>query len=360
MLRHTAFLMAGFCLASRLGVCATPEDLFPSYLQSMNPQELTRFCADWDVLLRTDVIQCGGRLLPDLLVLCKDTPYGQVHIFRYIDESIRQRVLALYIAEYQYGLSRSIQAAEKANRAHATEEQVSLWDRTREREQRMLAQSIERHTNLFDGLAMNPAWRKEGEREFEYLSLLATAAESILDPKIYEEVWGFPVSGDFHIGYLVEADPARTTKELVSAGAGFTLNGKRYARDTLFRRNSGMSISISTAFDVMQRICERYPSLAREQANDVRAFTQRYALHFAPSGEAGYQEVNDFKVRQAALQILAYVGNRDDIKFAHTLARNAPEKRPPSFRKVVQDKRSIAESAANAISMIEARSKPGE
>ena len=269
-------------------------------------------------------------------------------------------MLALYIAEYQDGLSRSIQAAEKASRAHATEEQVSLWDRTREREQRMLAQSIERHTNLVDGLAMNPAGRKEGEREFEYLSLLATAAESILDPKIYEEVWAFPTAGAFHVGYLVETDPVRTTKELVSAGAGFTLNGKRYARDTLFRRNSGMSISISTAFDVMQRICERYPALVEEEANDVRAFTQKYAMHFAPNGKTDYREVGDFMLRQAALRILAQVGNRDDIEFVHSLAKNPPEKRPPTFRKAVQNKKSIAESAANAISMIEARSKPGE
>jgi hypothetical protein len=360
MPKGATFLIAGLWLLLGSAICATPEDLFPSYLQSMNPQELTRFCADWDALLRTDAVQCGGRLLPDLLVLCKDTPYGQVHIFRYIDESIRQRVLALYIAEYQYGLSRSIQAAEKANRAHATEEQVSLWDRTREREQRMLAQSIERHTNLFDGLAMNPAWRKEGEREFEYLSLLATAAESILDPKIYEEVWAFPTAGAFHVGYLVETDPVRTTKELVTAAAGLTSNGRKYAQDSLFRRNNGMSISISTAFDVMQRICERYPSLAKEQANDVRAFTQRYALHFAPNGKTDYREVGDFMLRQATLRILAQVGNCDDIEFVHRLAKNPPEKRPPSFRKVVQDKRSIAESAANAISMIEARSKPGE
>jgi len=347
-------LMAILALSFSAAPFAGPEGVFPSCIEPLTPEARKQFCTEWDALLRTDVLACGETLLPRVLVNCADTPYGDVHVLRYGNEEIRRRVLALFIAEYQYRLSMSVESAVKAEQTGATEEQKRLWLRNREREQRLLAQSIDTHGNLFTPLAMNPEGRTKGEREMDYLDLLATAAESTFAAEIYAEVWGFPASGELRVGYLVESDPARTLQELLGSEAGFTLDGKEYAGEVLFT-GGGFSLFICTAFEVVQRICERHPALAGNQAHDIRRFAHAHALYFGPKGKPAYREIDDFMLRQAALQILSLLGNDDDIPFVQELAKNPPEKRPPAFRRDLQNKASIAEQAASAIRMIGAR-----
>jgi len=77
-----ALLIAGLWLWCGSAIGAAPEDVFPPCLQPMEREALIRFCADWDALLRTDVLAFGETLLPDLLVRCTDTPSGEAHILR--------------------------------------------------------------------------------------------------------------------------------------------------------------------------------------------------------------------------------------------------------------------------------------
>jgi hypothetical protein len=318
----------------------------PSPAASMEAAKEAEFCSRWDVLLHSNAMKCGNVMLPELIACCEETRDGLVHILRYNNAPIVDRVVNLYVAEYQYWLSKPIRTFEESQVSARSAEEAAVRTRTYKRNKEQLRQSIERHGNLFRDLPMDTSGRKMGENEADYLDQLATAAELTFDPRIYDEVWGFPMCGEVHLTYLAKVKPETTIQMLSSATPGFELDGTKCAPDTLFVPDNGPAISFTAAFGVMQRLCESQPLVAKEHVDAIRGFVRVHALHYAKQPDMKYLEVRDFMLRYLALEILQSVGSTADVPLIEKLAENAPEKRPSNSRAGFGNATSIASLAA--------------
>lgn len=287
----------------------------------------------WDAALHTDVFHCIQLLAP----LIQYSERYKTNLLIQTHPLVTQRVLDLYIAEYQFALHKAIATIESVRSEPSSavrEETDILRRRTCERQTEMLAQSLERHGNQFEELAMHGPWRNEGEAEAEFQELLASIAESTFDPRIYEEVWNFPVWSPLHIAYLATVRPAETIERFAHVQAGFELNGETYAPDTIFLQHNGAAFSVHDAFDLLAHLAQQHPAHAGEQSEVFREFVETYALHYAPKKDSRYRERLDYLVRYRALEILAEIGRTADISLIKRLSENPPERRPGNFRSV--------------------------
>ncbi len=312
--------------------------------KSLPPEQLTEFIARWDAQVRQDVDKCLGLLSPFTAYSAEYDTF----VLRNRDASVVDRLIALYIAEYQYWRHRIVTTFKNiapSDLPEAEREQFALRRRTYEREKQMLEQSIARHGCLFVDFAMNGRWRTVGENELEYHDFLVSLAESTFDARIYEEVWEFPTSTKMRIAYLAEIEVEKTIERFRDAEVGFILNEKLYAPDTLFLSGNGAAISVQNAFQILRHVVERQPILAKQNTATILAFVRAYGLHYARMPGQTYKEPLDFAVRNDALHILKHIASREDIPLIQRLAEDAPTRRPPRFRTDSKDETSISELA---------------
>jgi hypothetical protein len=305
-------------------------DPFSDCRVTAEQEEERRFCEQWDSKLQVDAYRCGGALLPGLLSPCANSRYGEMTVLQNDNENIVERVLTLYIAEYQYWLKRSLQDFEKADKAAVSDEQWQTWVRHSERSRALLARSVERHGDLYRELPMDSPGRTEGyaENELEYMDVLSVAAGSTYSPRIYEEVWGFPVPSNHHAIYLAEVDPARTIHALTHATEASGARHHKEGSDILFTARGGHAVTVEDAFEILLLVCEHQRHTAMAHADAIRAFVDRYSLHYSGNGHRSSMAVYDFAVRYRALKIISCIGTVEDAPLVRRIKKDPPERRP--------------------------------
>lgn len=287
---------------------------------SLDDQQV--LCEKWDKWILTDAFKCGESLLPGVIERCPQSDHRDVEILAPDNDAIVNRVLMLYIAEYQYALNNWLKAFQVTDQSSVTEEQWQLWERTAERNKLFLARSVEKNGACYQKFAMDSPgrWGGHPENELEYFDLLAPAAESTFSRRIYDEIWAFPVRSSHFSTYLANVDPVRTIQELGGATVGFEMNGQLRVTDTLFTGDSKHAIPIVDAFEVLRLISETHPVLASKHAEKILSFVHTHALHFAGSQEALY----DILVRYRALMIISDVGGHADLPLTRQLGIDPP------------------------------------
>lgn len=309
------------------GAYASDSDLLSSCDAKDDVAMAAEVCRKWDDLIHKDAMRCGELLLPNVSDQC-ETGIGRTTVLIMRGEPIVDRVLKLYVAEYQYTYARRILAFDVAQMdSERSQEQLAISKRNLLRNRRLLQESIDRHGNLHDAYAMSSSNRGIGENEMDYLTELGTVAESTLSTRIYDEVWGEGARGELWMYYLANVQPKRTLDLLTTGMVGFVIEGQKYAEDTLFRADEVGGIFIPEAFELLALICRYHPVLALENAARIRSFIRDNALHYAEGKKEKHLDLLDYKVRSFALEILEGVGSHEDLEFIQRLATNAPQER---------------------------------
>lgn len=310
---------------------ANGADPFSECYRTESPARISDFIRRWDEYLPLDATLCVDKLLPEVLAQC-ESRYGVVPVLVVRDPEIVSRVLNIYLAVVQRGWTSDVEMFKSEAPTVDNRERVALLDRNRRRIVQFLEASLRTHGDLRESIAMPPRdpGDHEGLQDFE--RTLATAAESTLDARIYDEVWNSYASGELRNAYLAEVAPEKTVEEICSASLGFKLGEQLQAEDTFFREGDGGGggggIPLTSAFEVLAMLCERHPEVAEKYSNELRILVRKHTLHFERANGIKYRETLDYVVRVRALDILQAVALPEDRVLVESLLLDPPRSAP--------------------------------
>lgn len=291
---------------------------------------LGQFLADCDRTL-TEGLYKGGTWLAGhaarWIAATDDQPGGWV--LRYGNAEIVDRIVRVYIAEYQRSLRADIVAHEQATAAQPPSLGEDIYSHNYELNCMLLQRSVAADGQLYRDQDIKDVLRKgEGEHEADYLRQLASLAESTFSPRIYDYVWAYPNPGTWKMLYLANVLPERTMEHLVTATLAERLGHPRpEARDLLFRIDTGAFLQISDAMQVLAFMARSQEDTVRKYRDQCIAFLQRHAMHYRNSRlESRYSKTRDYFCRLHALQILEVAGDRKDAAQTEAIASDAPSK----------------------------------
>ena len=178
-----------------------------------------------------------------------------------------------------------------------------------------------------------------GEGSAEYMITLASIAESTFDPRIYETVL-MDLSGgvgDFRLLYLATVNPEGTLELLFESRPGphgriqrGANAGKEGHPDYFYHPEIG-GISVVDAHDILSLMTTQSPEALRAQRTQVLSFVAKHVKHFATPRKRSYKPKPvylrwyDYDVRNAALDVVGFLGTSTEMKLVEDIIHDARE-----------------------------------
>ena len=214
----------------------------------------------------------------------------------------------------------------------------------------------------------------ESEGGAEYLIFLSTVAESTFDPRIYEAVLlGLGLTGDFRQLYLATVN-AETTLDLLSEakpgphgriqrGANI---GKRGHPLHLYHSEFA-EMSVADAYEILTLMTAQSPEALRTKRSQVLAFVAKHAKHFATPHKLSYEpkpvyfQWPDYDVRNAALDIVGFLGTSAEVSLVEEIIRDAQDVDLEYLKDIrhLDQYEQIREKGMRIIAQIQGRSPSG-
>ena len=258
--------------------------------ETMTPEELETWLATWeDALTRYDLRDLSEAMR-------RVTQQGR--FLRYDNPEIKEEILGLYRVEM-----------ENRRRLH---EGASMADIGIE------VPELDDH---------HEPW----ELYQDYLDQLVPLAVYTYSPEIYDEVLTGGYVGGERYAYLSTVNPERTLDLLLRS----TLRerGNR-APQVLDFPMPDVAYHLSSAFRLLDALCDRSPEVVLAEQDRVLQFVEQYALHYTEPMEVSYRDeprylaTSDYRMRRLALRMLDLLAETADIyNVVDDIMRDAPE--PP-------------------------------
>ena len=288
--------------------------------------DVAKFCEDWDRSLTRGLYSGPGEMLPRLVEYDSADGVRRVRLGNR-DQAIVDRVVELFIAEYQYGNRALIKACEEElSRGGATPERDSFLKSIYVQTQARLESSVAREGDLVHGVPSEELTRSRGEGEADYRDALCALALSTMSPRIYEYVWDPSVQTDQNalVEYLGTVNFERTIELLGSARLGenpWIPTASNF--DTLYRADQAGELSVIPAVSVLYKIATTNPEFATAHRNTMLQLVQkcRDVYWIANDSEFNTRYVtHNYRLRSAMLDVLSVVGTQQEAPLAESLA----------------------------------------
>ena len=301
------------------------EWLDQSQWETMPPEVEAQFIREWDASLSKGLATGPGGMLGRVLEV-GDRYAPRFMRLRYNNDAIQQRVVNLYIAECQYQLRRDIAAGEgELQQNTISTERREFIESHLDQFKAQLARSLKRDGDLLVGVPMADPGREGGELELDYHDQLGAVAVSTCSPRLYENVWEFPLGyNEAFPEYFARVNCEETLRHLFHATLGERF-GKRFPGvcDRFCRVDTGAAMSVNDAFDTIRRISIRDGRLVVQYHSQVLQLMERCRyMYWHPEDEEFNRRkcIFDYRMRKAMLLILQEIGTEKDIPFAKSLA----------------------------------------
>lgn len=181
--------------------------------------------------------------------------------------------------------------------------------------------------------------------EGEYQTMFMTMAESTFDPRIFETVLNPPeYYGELRILYLATVNPERTLNFLLESKRGQRV-GKQGHPDYFYHGKVSWGMSVDQAYTLLSLLCVQAPQVLISNRDRVMSFVKTHIEHFASprivsyKSEPVYLKINDYDVRNGALDILKLLGMAEDVKVVEDIIRDAPQMDPKRLNGGPRDRR---------------------
>lgn len=173
-------------------------------------------------------------------------------------------------------------------------------------------------------------YAKDGEGLYE--ELFMSLAESTFDPRIYETVLSPPeYFGGLRLLYLATVNPEKTLNILFESTLGVRMGKPINPPDSFYHDKMTMGLSVNDAFTaLLSLMCVQAPQVLIGNRDRVMSFVKTHIKHFASprivsyKSEPVYLKINDYDVRNGALDILKLLGTAEDVKVVEDIIRDAP------------------------------------
>jgi hypothetical protein len=167
-----------------------------------------------------------------------------------------------------------------------------------------------------------------GEGNAEFTRFVATLAESTFDPRIYETEWsrlGF--YGDFKTLYRATVNAERSL-DLMFEAKPQTGNPDYFDHSEI-----DITLTVVDAYDILSLMVTQSPEALRTNRTRVFSFIAKHAKHFATprkrsygsKTETVYLRWHDYDVRNAALDIVSFLGTSAEVSLVEEIIRDAQE-----------------------------------
>ena len=258
--------------------------------ETMTPEELETWLATWeDALTRYDLRDLSEAMR-------RVTQQGR--FLRYDNSEIKEEILGLYRVEMEHRRMR----LEGASMADIGIEVPELDDH-------------------------HEPW----ELYQDYLDQLVPLAVYTYSPEIYDEVLTGGYVGGERYAYLSTVNSERTLDLLLRS----TLRERdNRAPQVLDFPMPGVAYHLSSAFRLLNALCDRSPEVVLAEQDRVLQFVEQYALHYTEPMEVSYRDeprylaTSDYRMRRLALRTLDLLAETADIRdLVEEIMRDAPE--PP-------------------------------
>jgi len=207
----------------------------------------------------------------------------------------------------------------------------------------------------------NPWYDGDGE----YMIYLMTMAESTFDPRIYEtEMMHIGVTGELRLLYLATVNPEKTLKYLFESKRGYRVGTKKGHPDYFYHGRTAWGISVDRAYTLLSLMCVQSPTILNRHRDRVLSFVKEHVKHFTSprtvsyKTEPVYPKMNDYDVRNGALDILELLGAVEDVELVEEIVRGAPQLEPKKLKGGPRDRREqIQHKGERVIGLIRRRQK---
>ena len=289
-------------LAANAAQAAAPVPTMPwtPPTHVLSSEELAPLLREWDEAIAGDKFRDKEGVLGKVTgSVPEDMRYAGRYFLFYSNPEIRDRVIALYLQEV---------AREEAGQPISAD-----------------ANEVFRHP--------------ESEGGAEYLIFLSTLAESTFDPRIYEAVLlGLGLSGDFRQLYLATVNAERTLDLLSEAKPGpqgRILRGKNTGKEGhpeyFYHNEFDIMLTVVGAYDILSLMVAQSPQALRTKRSQMLAFVAKHAKHFATPHKLSYEpkpvyfQWPDYDVRNAALDIVGFLGTSAQVSLVEEIIRDAQD-----------------------------------
>jgi hypothetical protein len=212
-----------------------------------------------------------------------------------------------------------------------------------------------------------------GEGIAEYMTALASIAESTFDPRIYATVLSPHsglLSGDFRNFYLAVVNPKKTLGVLFESKRGphgritRGANAGKPGHPDYFYHDEIWGISVDDAYTLLSLMSTQSPAALRVGRTRTLSFVEKHVKHFAAPRKVSYRpepvyfQWHDYRVRSAALDTVGFLGTSAEVKLVEEIIRDARDvdlERLRSVRKL-NPYEQIREKGRRIIEQIRSRS----
>ena len=204
----------------------------------------------------------------------------------------------------------------------------------------------------------------------EYWQFLGNIAESTFDPRIYETVLLGHLSGAFRSLYLATVNPERTLEVVFESRRGphgriqrGANAGKEGHPDYFYHPKIG-GISVDRAYDILSLMVRQSPEALRVKRAQVFSFVAKHVKHYSMPRQVPYRsepvyfQWHDYDVRNAALDVVGFLGASTEVKLVEDIIHDAREVDLEYLRSIRQLERyeQIREKGQRIIKQIRGRS----
>ena len=188
-------------------------------------------------------------------------------------------------------------------------------------------------------------------------------AESTFDPNIYKTVLNPPeYFGGLRILYLATVNAERTLNVLFKSTLGKRMGKPITPPDYFYHGEMAWGMSIEEAFQLLSFMSIQSPEVLRRHRTEVLSFVRRHVKHFAAprtvdyKPEPVYLKMQDYDVRNGALDILEFLGTSADVGTVEDIVRDAPRM---DAKKLIVGKKGqreqLGDKAARIIALLQQR-----
>lgn len=303
-----------------------PAVLDLSQRETLPESELQPLLQEWDAGVNGSLSSDGSQMISRVSQYLREEEYEGWVILRYNNPEIVDRVVDLYIAEYQRILKALIFRHETADQSNDDGRTRELHDANYRYNRNLLAASLKRDGQKCAERFVGDPGRVIGVNEIDPMYDLCSVAESTFSPRLYDYVWSAPVKGLWAYVYLASVLPERMLTDLFSATNEEWMGIRPTYLDILRRREDGAGIELEDAFEVLELMERFHPEAIRSHRAEVIGFLKRYARHYAERETKGrLDDARDVGLRLKALAVLETLAQPEDIGLVKDLLRDIPE-----------------------------------
>jgi hypothetical protein len=296
-------------------------------LETMAPEELERFTAEWDASLSKGLLLGPGMLLGRVLNGLGPQNMPPNPRMKYNNPEIVKRVVDLYIAEHQRELKHRLEMSGiELGLPETTEERRKWLLQSRAQALSALERSLEADGDLTEGIPFeNRDLRVIGEEtEIDYRYVIEAAAASTYSPRIFDYLWTSWEGHDYVSAYYAHVDPERALRLLFDSTPGRRLGEEVYFA-LLCRSDNGSPMSIEMAMGCVKAIVESQSKLAAQYHDEICGFIRRHGKIYFSAEDPEFSEkydLLDYRLRVQCLEILERVATDQDVQLIRWLAED--------------------------------------